>query len=65
MTSREREMIRQAGAEDGRNSRAWHGLPEHIEDPATVARLAALLRDLPAPQPQAGEHDEDTPPAAA
>ena len=44
MSDRERAAIRQAGAEDARRSRAEHGFPERIEDPAAVAVLAALLR---------------------
>lgn len=49
MTDQEREVIRQAGAEDARRSRAEHGFPERIEDPAAVAMLAAILRDIPHP----------------
>ena len=49
MSDRERETIRKAGADDARRSRAEHGFPEHIEDPATVAVLAAILRDARAP----------------
>jgi hypothetical protein len=44
MSAEERTAIRKAGAEDARRSRARQGLPERIEDPATVALLAALLR---------------------
>jgi len=51
MSDEEREAIREAGAEDARRSRAEHGLPERIEDPAAVAMLAAILRDIPAPRP--------------
>lgn len=50
MTGQEREAIRQAGAEDARLSRIEHGFPERIEDPAAVARIAAILRDVPAPR---------------
>jgi hypothetical protein len=49
MSDQERAAIRQAGADDARRSRARHGLPERIEDPAAVAVLAAILRDAPAP----------------
>jgi hypothetical protein len=50
MTGEEREAIRQVGAEDARRSRIEHGFPERIEDPAAVARLATILRDIPAPR---------------
>lgn len=49
MTDRERESIRQAGADDARRSRIERGFPERIEDPATVAVLAAILHDARAP----------------
>jgi hypothetical protein len=51
MSDEEREAIRQAGAEDAWRSRAEHGFPERIQDPAEVAMLAAILRDIPAPRP--------------
>jgi hypothetical protein len=35
MSTEERATIRQAGAEDARDSHAEQGLPERIEDPAT------------------------------
>jgi hypothetical protein len=44
MRAEDREVIRRAGAEDARRSRAEQGLPERIEDPAAVAALAAMLR---------------------
>jgi hypothetical protein len=44
LSDQERAAIRQAGADDARRSRAEHGFPERIEDPAAVAVLAALLR---------------------
>ena len=51
MSDQERAAIRQAGADDARRSRAGHGFPERIEDPAAVAVLAALLRAArPPPQ---------------
>jgi hypothetical protein len=51
LSDQERAAIRQAGADDARRSRAEHGFPERIEDPAAVAVLAALLRDArPPPQ---------------
>jgi hypothetical protein len=49
MSDQERAAIRQAGADDARRSRAEHGFPERIEDPAAVAVLAALLRDARGP----------------
>jgi hypothetical protein len=48
MTGEERKTIRRAGAEDARRSRIEHGFPERIEDPVTVVRLVAILRDIPA-----------------
>ena len=53
MTDRERESIRQAGADDARRSRIEHGFPERIEDPATVGVLAAILRDA---RPATSQH---------
>jgi len=50
MSDQERAAIRQAGADDARRSRAEHGFPERIEDPAAVAVLAALLRDARGPR---------------
>ena len=50
LTEQDREAIRAAGADDARRSRAAHGLPERVEDPAAIARLAALLRDSPPPR---------------
>jgi hypothetical protein len=38
-------VIRKAGALDALRSRARQGMPERVEDPLTVTRLAALLRD--------------------
>ena len=49
LSDQERAAIRQAGADDARRSRAGHGFPERIEDPAAVAVLAALLRAARAP----------------
>jgi plasmid stability protein len=51
MSAEERAAIRHASAEDARRSRLRQGLPERIEDPAAVAMLAAVLRDIPAPRP--------------
>lgn len=66
MTAEQRDAIRAIGAADARRSRASQGLPERIDDPAAIAALAALLRDLPAlPQPQADDRTEHTPRAAA
>jgi len=61
MSDEEREAIREAGAEDARRSRAEHGFPERIEDPAAVAMLAAILRDIPAPRPpsESTSHERD------
>jgi hypothetical protein len=50
LSRQDREAIRAAGAQDARRSRAEQGLPERIEDPATAALLAAMLRDQ-SPQP--------------
>ena len=49
LSDQERAAIQQAGADDARRSRAEHGFPERIEDPAAVAVLAALLRGGRAP----------------
>jgi hypothetical protein len=49
LSDQERAAIRQAGADDARRSRAGHGFPERIEDPAAVTVLAALLRAAPVP----------------
>ena len=63
LSDQERTAIRQAGADDARRSRAEHGFPERIEDPAAVAVLAALLRDARAvPQNERGRRT--TKPAA-
>jgi hypothetical protein len=63
LSDQERAAIRQAGADDARRSRAEHGFPERIEDPAAVAVLAALLRDARAPPP--GERTRRTSTPAA
>jgi hypothetical protein len=44
MSEEERAIVRKAGAEDARRSRLRNGLPERIEDLATIAVLVALLR---------------------
>ena len=54
LSGQERAAIRQAGAEDARRSRAEHGFPERIEDPAAVAVLAALLRAARPPRHERG-----------
>jgi hypothetical protein len=64
MSDEDREGIRQAGAEDARRSRAAHGLPERIEDPAAVAMLAAILRDIPAPRAPSESASDERDPAA-
>jgi hypothetical protein len=54
----EREAIWQA---DARRSRVEHGFPERIKDPAAIAGLAAILRDIPAPWPPSeSSSDEGT-----
>jgi len=63
LSDQERAAIRQAGADDARRSRAEHGFPERIEDPAAVAVLAALLRAArPPPHNETGRRT--TTPAA-
>ena len=64
MSAEERAAIRQAGADDARRSRTRQGLPERIEDPAAVAVLAALLRDVPAPRPPRYSSDTEKDSAA-
>jgi hypothetical protein len=56
MSDQERAAIRQAGADDARRSRARHGLPERIEDPAAIAVLAAILRGTPVRPAQSGSN---------
>ena len=63
MSDQERAAIRQAGADDARRSRARQGLPERIEDPAAVAVLAAILRDVPAPRHSESSSHERKPAA--
>jgi hypothetical protein len=63
LSDEEREAIRQTGAEDARRSRVEHGFSERIEDPAAVARLAAILCDIPAPRPPSEGGDERNPAA--
>ena len=64
MSAEDRAAIRQAGAEDARRSRTRQGLPERIEDPAAVAMLAAILRDIPAPRLQNESISDERDPAA-
>jgi hypothetical protein len=64
MSAEDRAAIRQAGAEDARRSRTRQGLPERIEDPAAVAMLAAILRDIPAPGPPSESMSDERDPAA-
>ena len=64
MSAEDRAAIRQAGAEDARRSRTRQGLPERIEDPAAVAMLAAILRDIPAPRPPSESTSHERNPAA-
>jgi len=64
MSAEDRAAIRQAGAEDARRSRTRQGLPERIEDPAAVAMLAAILRDIPAPRPPSERISDERDPAA-
>jgi hypothetical protein len=63
MSDQERAAIRQAGADDARRSRAEHGFPERIEDPATIAVLAAILRDARAPPHNERMRQENKPAA--
>jgi hypothetical protein len=63
LSDQERAEIRQAGADDARRSRAGHGFPERIEDPAAVAVLAALLGDA-RPPPHSERTRRTTRPAA-
>jgi hypothetical protein len=63
VSDQERAAIRQAGADDARRSRAEHGFPERIEDPATVAVLAALLRDARLPPHHERTRRKSTPAA--
>ena len=64
MSAEDRAAIRQAGAEDARHSRTEQGLPERIEDPAAIAMLAAILRDMPAPFPLSEGTSHERKPAA-
>ena len=54
LSDQERAAIRQADADDARRSRAEHGFPARVEDPAAVAVLAALLRAARAPHNKTG-----------
>jgi hypothetical protein len=57
MSEEERAKVRQAGAEDARRSRKQQGFPEHIEDPAAIAVLVALLRTArTTPAKEGNEH---------
>jgi hypothetical protein len=64
MSEEEREAIREAGPDDARRPRIEHGFPERIDDPAAVARLAAILRDIPAPRPPSESTSDERNPAA-
>lgn len=64
MSDQERAAIRQVGADDARRSRTRQGLPERIEDPAAVATLAAILRDVPKPRPSTENSSHEREPAA-
>ena len=64
MSDQERAAIRQAGADDARRSRVEHGFSERIEDPAAVARLAAISRDIPALRPSSESASDERNPAA-
>ena len=64
MSAEDRVAIRQAGANDARRSRTEQGLPERIEDPAAVAMLAAILRDIPAPRPPSERISDERDPTA-
>jgi hypothetical protein len=43
MNPRVRDALRQARAEAGRKARADAGLPEQVEDPQIVQRMAEML----------------------
>ena len=64
LSDQEREAIREAGAHDARRSRIEHGFPERIEDPAAVAMLAAILRDIPKPRPPSESTSHEREPTA-
>jgi len=64
MSDQERAAIRQAGADDARRSRVEHGFPERIEDPAAVAKLAAILSEIPAPRSPSESTSDERNPAA-
>lgn len=64
MSAEERAAIRQAGADDALRSRARQGLPERIEDPAAVAVLAAIMREVPAPPSPSKSSSHERKPAA-
>jgi hypothetical protein len=38
-----RDALREAGAEAGRKARADAGLPQHVEDPEAIQRMAELF----------------------
>lgn len=64
LSDQEREAIRKAGAHDARRSRIESGLPERIEDSAAIARLAAILRDIPVPRAPSESSSHERKPAA-
>ena len=61
MSAEDRDVIRRARAQDARRSRTRQGLPERIEDPATVVLLAALLRAAPTPRTEESAPDDQKP----
>lgn len=47
-----REELLRLGAKLGREAAAHQGLPEKLEDPETIARIAAIVKASPAPAKQ-------------
>jgi hypothetical protein len=64
MSNEEREAVRQVGADDARRSRVEPGFPARIEDPAAVAMLVAILRDMPARRPPSESTSDEKEPGS-